>query len=88
MGSNGTTNYNTVEKTGGEEKHTLTIAEMPSHNHTTSGGWGAGSQDNSRFRADQNSPANSWTAVGKTGGGGSHNNMQPYITVYMWKRTA
>lgn len=23
-----------------------------------------------------------------TGGGGSHNNIQPYITVYMWKRTA
>lgn len=23
-----------------------------------------------------------------TGGGGSHNNIQPYITVYMWQRTA
>ena len=23
-----------------------------------------------------------------TGGGGSHNNLQPYITTYMWKRTA
>lgn len=23
-----------------------------------------------------------------TGGGGSHNNLQPYITCYMWKRTA
>jgi len=26
--------------------------------------------------------------VGNTGGGQSHTNVQPYITVYMWKRTA
>ena len=23
-----------------------------------------------------------------TGGGGAHSNLQPYITCYMWKRTA
>jgi len=25
---------------------------------------------------------------GSTGGGGAHNNVQPYIVTYMWKRTA
>ena len=32
-----------------------------------------------------------YTAAGtnsSVGGGGSHNNMPPYLTVYMWKRTA
>jgi len=28
------------------------------------------------------------TNTSSTGGGQAHNNLQPYITVYMWKRTA
>lgn len=27
-------------------------------------------------------------SIGNTGGNESHNNMQPYLTVYRWKRTA
>lgn len=34
MGSNGTTNYTTVEATGGADSVTLTVAQMPSHTHT------------------------------------------------------
>ena len=50
------------------------------------GGWGAGAYDPGRFRADQNSPANSWSNTGSAGNGQAHNNMQPYVTVFMWRR--
>ena len=84
--------FNSVEKTGGAKTHTLTVNEMPGHTHTayTQGGWGAGLLGSGMFRVDANSPANTWadSATSATGGGRAHNNMPPYITCYMWKRTA
>lgn len=41
--------------------------------------------------ADNTLPVKSATTgitIATTGGGGSHSNVQPYIVVYMWKRTA
>lgn len=81
--------YTSAGLTGGETTHTLTVAEMPSHSHvqyvgTGSGTWGV--------RADYNTDANCAQFVqGNTssvGDGGAHNNMPPYLTVYMWKRIA
>lgn len=81
-----------LNDTGGAKTHTLTIAEMPSHNHSINdpGGWGAGSANSGRFRADlRSSPANQWAmSIAYTGSGGAHNNMQPYIAKYVWERTA
>ena len=34
MGSNGTTNYNIVEKTGGSETKTIAVENLPSHSHS------------------------------------------------------
>lgn len=80
--------FDTVEETGGEKTHTLTIAEMPSHAHEVHAGWGAGSLGRNFFRVDSNNPGNQWDDTFPTGGGQAHNNLQPYITCYMYKRTA
>ena len=86
----GQTEFDTVEETGGAKTHTLTSAEMPAHAHdeynnsaTTGGlvGWAA--QDTST-----NTASLTGYDTGSTGGGGAHNNLQPYIVVYMYKRTA
>lgn len=100
----GQTEFDTVEETGGEKTHTLTESEMPSHTHvqdphshvenqnsTTTGGlagWGARDTSTNTSIATGYSTAPTTAVNQSTGGGGAHNNLQPYITVHMWKRTA
>lgn len=85
--------YKTVNKTGGESTHQLTISEIPSHDHEilpvgrklywdsgltgmlTSNNWG------SEIQVSTNN-----TYTRKVGGDTAHNNMPPYLTVYMWSR--
>ena len=77
----------TAGDTGGEATHTLTVDEMPSHNHTVSRGTNTGSTEWGLVRYNtQNSSADT-TRIANTGGGEPHNNMPPYLVVYMWKRT-
>ena len=77
--------------TGGEANHTLTTDEMPSHSHAQALRYTTGTDANVyAFNALGNSsPA--VAGAGSTtlsGGGQAHNNMPPYLTVYVWKRTA
>lgn len=85
----GDTSFDTVGETGGEKTHTLTVAEMPSHNHNVKGSIAAGNYaEGLAFGNDSTPDFEGNVLVLSTGGGEAHNNLQPYIVVYFWKRTA
>jgi len=44
--------------------------------------------DGASTPASMNSSGGHSHSISNNGGSGSHNNLQPYITCYMWKRTA
>jgi hypothetical protein len=77
--------FDGLNETGGAETHTMSVAEMPAHTHSIepgiTGDGGATGSAGVRVTHSANNTSS-------TGGGGAHNNIQPYITVYMWKRTA
>lgn len=80
--------------TGGEASHTLTTNEMPNHVHDASNGVGSHFVTDGResgygsARLSQGGGAFVLSGLMTTGGGWSHNNMPPYLSVYIWKRTA
>lgn len=72
--------------TGGEENHTLTIEEMPSHNHTCTLAYGVTDPAKGFSYATQIAATKFKGFIDNQGGNKPHNNMPPYLTVYMWKR--
>lgn len=77
-----------VNKTGGEETHQLSIAEMPSHTHGIRVTWGDENYnvDFATKHNDIHLAVDMGYTTFSTGGNQPHNNMPPYIVVYIWKR--
>lgn len=65
--------------TGGEAEHTLTVSELPKDV------WTSGNQTGGVDTSFTNGNVYGMHTLG-TNMGQPHNNMPPYLTVYMWKR--
>lgn len=77
--------------TGGEITHKLTQGEMPKHNHIIYAPNAGGPDEGAALGFPEVGSSNTWWAAAcmteQTGNNEAHNNMPPYLSVYIWKRT-
>lgn len=75
--------------TGGEAAHTLTVDEMPKHNHEIDNLNASGNA--TPYMTVQAQDKKGYGGNVQTmfaGGGKAHNNMPPYLAVFMWQRVS
>ena len=84
-------NGDPIFNTGGEKNHTLNLNEMPSHTHNLPSG--TSSINGSEYAINVYMNTGYWNGntnemIHPTGGDQPHNNLQPYVVVYRWRRVA
>lgn len=88
------TEFNKAEKTGGSKAVTLTVDQIPTHTHKVPKPewYGVKSEADTGFgMLKTKNPIKDGSdgfVSASAGGGKAHSNLQPYITCYMWVRTA
>lgn len=88
-GNDGSTSMSfAANSTGGTYNETLTTEQIPAHSHDYYSPVVQKVQAISSGSTYGNYDKQYKIATGSSGGGKSHNNIQPYITVYFWRRTA
>ena len=92
--------FDNVADTGGSKTQALTIANLPAHGHPysltssstptsgSSGSFMTSSSGSTVGPQNGSTAASSGSQIGGAGSGSAHNNLQPYVVVRMWKRTA
>ena len=83
--------FDSMKESGGSLTHTLSEAEMPSHSHVIQGGAKTTAWEAPNLVASYQYQAAAHTNISvseTTGSGSAHNNVQPFIVVKMWERTA
>ncbi len=91
--------FDTIGETGGAKTHTLTTAEMPIHSHTVTQNFTRFASTGSNVPTVANtihlsSVGSAFDNVNRTvtssssGSGSAHNNLQPYIVVYRYRRVS
>lgn len=86
--------FNAAEKIGGSKTVTLTVDQMPRHTHNVPKPewYGVTSEPDTGFgllrTKNPNKDGSDGFVSASAGGGKAHSNLQPYITCYMWVRTA
>ena len=80
--------FATLGQSGGAKTHTLSTAEMPSHTHSSgegSDGFAAHRSSTGAYSAvlptGPSGEVMAYRQPASTGGGGSHNNLQPYLVI-------